>query len=142
MKSRRIPIFGKHISYREPEFFRFLFVGGVGFCIDGGLLTLLMQSEWEVFPARAVSFMSAVTCTWLFNRFWTFGSNGRLPIRKEYAAYMTTQVVGAIINLSVFFVLIYARPAYLDMPFIPLAFGAGVSLIFNYMVSKNYVFKG
>jgi putative flippase GtrA len=142
MKWRPYLLSEKRVPFRTRQFFRFVFVGGAGFCIDGGLLTVLMQSAWEILPARSISFFSAVTCTWLLNRFWTFELDRRIGIRREYAAYIATQVIGALINLTVFFALIELHPLLQDTPLIPLAFGAAVSLAFNYATSKKYVFKG
>lgn len=124
------------------QFFRFLSVGAMGFFVDGGLLTALMQSGWKILPARLVSFMSAVTLTWLLNRLLTFELKKHVGVRREYGSYIATQIIGALINLSVFFALIEFHPSLRDIPLIPLAFGAVVSLVFNYMMSKNYVFKG
>lgn len=123
------------------EFRRFVVVGGLGFCVDGGLLTLLMKDGWDVIPARCCSFLFAVSATWLLNRLWTFSSGKLISIRREYTYYFGTQVLGAVINLSIFFVLIELYPTLRDTPLIPLAFGATVSLAFNYVVSKRIVFK-
>jgi putative flippase GtrA len=117
-------------------------VGGIGFCVDGGLLTVLMDAGFDVLGARSVSFLSAVTCTWLLNRLWTFRLQGQPRVRREYASYLAAQTIGALINLAVFFVLIEIHPFLRDRPLIPLAFGAAVSLAFNYAVSRKYVFKG
>jgi putative flippase GtrA len=63
-------------------------------------------------------------------------------IGREYANYFGTQVLGAIINLSIFFGLIGLLPDLREVAIVPLAFGAAVSLLFNYLVSKHYVFAG
>lgn len=140
---RTLSWFVERFSFlQKQELTKFVFVGGVGFCIDGGLLTLLMKLDWGVLPARSLSFMSAVTCTWLLNRNWTFDREEPVGVRKEYASYIATQIAGAGINLLVFFLLIGLYPAWRNTPLIPLAVGAAVSLIFNYTVSKKYVFKG
>lgn len=125
----------------KRAFLRFVVVGGLGFCVDGGLLTILMAYSWEVIPARCFSFFLAVSATWILNRFWTFDSVKRKSIRMEYAYYFGTQILGAAINLSIFFVLIGAYPVLRDTPLIPLAFGATVSIGFNYFVSKLFVFN-
>lgn len=135
-------IAGARALLQRREFVKFTFVGGAGFCVDGGLLTLLMQSGLEILPARSLSFLSAATCTWLLNRFWTFELEKRIGVRKEYASYIVIQIMGAAINLLIFFVLIELHPAWRNIPLIPLAFGAAVSLVFNYTASKKYVFKG
>jgi putative flippase GtrA len=123
------------------EFRRFVVVGGIGFCVDGGLLTILMRYGWDVILARSCSFLLAVSSTWLLNRLWTFDSGKLIGLRREYAYYFSAQVLGAMINLSIFFILISLYPAFRETPLIPLAFGAAVSLGFNYMVSKSIVFK-
>lgn len=128
--------------FRVKRFFRFLVVGGVGFCVDGGLLTVLVKSGWGIVSSRSLSFLSAVTCTWLLNRLWTFELNRCIGVRREYATYIATHIIGALINLAVFFALIQMYPLLQDTPLIPLAFGAAVSLVFNYTASKKYVFKG
>lgn len=123
------------------EFIRFLVVGGIGFFVDGGLLTTLMQYGWDVIPARLWSFPIAVSVTWILNRLWTFDSGSIISIRREYAYYFTTQVIGAAINLCVFFLLIRINSMLRDYPLIPLAAGAAVSLAVNYFLSKKIVFK-
>lgn len=125
----------------KREFTRFVLVGGLGFCVDGGLLTFLMKCGWDVIPARCGSFLFAVSATWFLNHAWTFDQTKPLSIRREYAYYFLAQLLGAVINLSIFFVLIGIYPAFRDIPLIPLAFGAAVSLLFNFIVSKKLVFK-
>lgn len=132
-------IVSKYILGRE--FRCFLVVGGLGFCVDGGLLTILMRYGWDVILARSCSFLLAVSATWLLNRLWTFDSGKLISIRREYAFYFSAQMLGATINLSIFFILIRVYPAFRDIPLIPFAFGAAVSLAFNYIVSKRIVFK-
>ncbi|WP_158603842.1 GtrA family protein [Acidovorax sp. 94] len=123
------------------DFSRFVVVGGLGFCIDAGLLTILIEDNLDVMLARSCSFFVAVSATWMLNRLWTFNSGGFLSIRREYAYYFSVQILGAAINLSIFFILIDFCPEFLDIPLIPLAFGAIASLMFNYVVSKKIVFK-
>jgi putative flippase GtrA len=124
------------------SFIRFVFVGALGFCIDCGVLILLMNENWEILPARSLSFLSAVTGTWFLNRFWTFKLEKGVGRSKEYAYYIVTQIIGAAINLLVFYLLIKFYPLTVNTPQIPLALGAAVSLGFNYTVSKKFVFKG
>jgi putative flippase GtrA len=132
----------KSVAFLNRQLLRFILVGGAGFCIDGGLLTVLMQSGWDILPARLVSFAMAVTCTWAANRFWTFKLSRHISLTREYIAYITVQVIGALINLAIFFALMEMYPLLRYFPLAPLAFGAAISLVFNYTVSKKYAFKG
>jgi putative flippase GtrA len=125
----------------KREFTRFVLVGGVGFCVDGGLLTFLMKYGWDVIPARCGSFLFAVSVTWFLNRAWTFDQTKPLSIRREYAYYFLAQLLGAVINLFIFFALIGIYSAFRDTPLIPFAFGAAAALVVNFIVSKKIVFK-
>jgi putative flippase GtrA len=56
--------------------------------------------------------------------------------------YIVTQLIGAIINLLVFFLSIKVYPSLSNQPLLPLAFGASISFFFNFIVSNRYIFKG
>lgn len=123
-----------------PALSRFLLVGAVGFGIDGGLLSWLLGQGWTVVQARGVSFLAAVSATWWLNRTWTFQAAQKSAARREYLLYFTTQVVGALINLLVFFVLVHAFEVLQHMPLIPLAAGAVIAIAFNFSISRLVVF--
>ncbi len=86
------------------RFARFIAVGGIGFLVDAGVLTLAVRVLGaSVYPARALSFSVAVFATWLLNRAFVFGHAGRgAPIVGEYSRYLVTQVIAAFCNLAVF----------------------------------------
>lgn len=123
------------------EFLQFIVVGGVGFLVDGGLLSILMHYGWNILPARFCSFSLAVSTTWLLNRFWTFNSTNTIGIHKELIYYYGAQIFGALINLSIFFAAISFYPHLRNMPLIPFAFGSAAALVFNYLTSKLFIFK-
>lgn len=125
----------------NAELLRFLVVGAVGFVIDGGVLTVLMSQKVDAFSSRLVSFPCAVSVTWILNRYWTFSPNPDLSKKQEYFAYFTIQLIGALINLSIFFALMRAVASFADIPLIPLAIGALVSFLFTYLSSKMFLFK-
>ena len=120
----------------------FILVGAIGFLIDAGILTALMKSlEFGHYGARAISFTIAVTATWYMNRRWVFERNAVNMSRREYTSYLSVQVIGALINLSVFAAVIEFVPGLARMPVIPLAVGAAVALIFNFGASSRFVFS-
>jgi len=119
---------------------RFALVGGLGFVVDASVLTLLVNGfGQDHFTARAISFSLAVTATWLANRRWTFEPTGHRG--KEYAGYLSTQVVGAIINLGIYVLLIQLLPNLAKTPVIPLACGAFVALLFNFASARWLVYS-
>jgi len=119
-------------------------VGAVGFVVDAFLLTVLtIKFGLDVLPARAVSFACATLVTWLLNRKFTFfrqASRERQIRKKEYFLYLTVQVVGAVLNFVIFLALIEWNPALRQIPIIPLAAGAVVALVFNFAMSRKFVF--
>lgn len=123
------------------EFRQFAIVGGVGFCVDGGLLSILIYNGWNIIPARSCSFLLAVSTTWLLNRLWTFNSSKNMGVHREFIYYYGTQIIGALINLSIFFTVINLYPSFRNTPLIPFAFGSATALIFNYLISKIFIFR-
>lgn len=121
---------------------RFITSGGIGFCVDAGVLTLLIASQWSVVSARALSFIAAVTATWAINHAWTFRPRIKNSLSREYLLYLATQIGGALINFSVFLALIWLYPPLKGVPVAPLAAGAVVSMLFNYVILKLLVFRG
>ena len=83
------------------KIFSFGIVGGVGFAVDAGVLTLLSSKMGvNVYLARLCSFTVAVFVTWMLNRKWVFKADGPRTTTKtnEYLSYLTVQIVGALIN--------------------------------------------
>lgn len=118
-------------------------VGGIGFIVDGGILTLLVRAcGVDIYLSRAASFMVAVFVTWLLNRTFVFqASNARGSLRgKEYARYLFVQVIGALLNLGVFVALVRQFPNLQVIPIVPLAAGSAVGMISNFAGSRYWVF--
>lgn len=120
-------------------FARFCGFGAVGFIVDAGVLTLLVNGfDWNHYTGRLVSFALAVTVTWLLNRTWVFDRTANA--QTEYARYFSVQGIGAIINLGTYVGAIEVAPNLAQVPIIPLAIGAVLALGFNFLASKFFVF--
>ena len=120
----------------------FVVVGAIGFLIDAGILTLLMTAfELDHYSARAISFTVAVTFTWYMNRRWVFEKSTASMSGREYSSYIVVQVIGALINLSIFVAVIEIVPSLTNIPVIPLAVGAIAGLLFNFSASSRFVFS-
>ena len=120
----------------------FAAIGALGFLVDAGILTAVMNGlDANHYAARAISFTVAVTATWYMNRQWVFKRVAAQKSSREYTAYLVVQTVGAVINLSVFVTAIELAPALSDTPLVPLALGAAVALLFNFSASSRFVFS-
>jgi putative flippase GtrA len=123
------------------KFLSFLAVGTGGFVVDAAILTLLLKAGWSVVPARAVSFLVAVSVTWLLNRSWTFDAARHRPPGKQFLGYLLTQTGGGLINVAAFLALFGAFRVLRDFPLIPLAAGSALGLAFNYVLARHVVFR-
>ena len=118
-------------------------MGSIGFCVDAGILTFLVNLlGYGHYAGRAASFTVAVTVTWLMNRNWVFLRNSRLGPRKEYVRYLAVQIIGALINLTIYILAIESFPQLAAIPVIPLTIGATVALLFNFTASSRFIFEG
>lgn len=119
----------------------FVLVGAIGFLVDAGILTALVNGLGVGhYAARAVSFTAAVTATWYMNRRWVFEKLATRKRGREYTSYLIVQAIGAVINLSIFITVIELVPGLANAPVIPLAIGAAVALLFNFGASSRFVF--
>jgi putative flippase GtrA len=128
------------------EIFWFMLIGGIGFVVDGGVLSwLVSQLHWDIYLSRGISFPAATLITWLLNRSLTFGQSRKgMTVQeksREYGRYFLVQSVGSAVNLTTFAVLIFAFPAIKMTPIVPLAAGSIVALFFNFAGSKRYVHR-
>lgn len=127
---------------RAQEFGRFAVVGGVGFCVEFLILSVLYRGMgWSPIRARLVSFSLAVTVTWVLNRCYTFPSASRSRSRGlEYSSYLAVQGVGAAINFAIYSAILLSTGPAVVPPEAALVVAAAAALLWNYLASRRYVF--
>ena len=124
---------------KRSRFAPFVGVGAVGFVVDASILTALTSGfDWSNYSARAVSFAVAITVTWLLNRNWVFIRTRN--VRREYGAWVLTQIVGASINLGGFALLLALFSELARFPVVALMGGGILALVFNYFAARRWVF--
>lgn len=121
---------------------RFIIVGAIGFFVDGGFLTLFHSIfDFSLLYARLCSFSAAVTVTWYLNRQHTFADSKDVHAAHEWGRYAVVNSIGALLNLGIFFWLIYSFSILATWPIIPLAIAASIALIFNFFASRHFAFR-
>ena len=119
-------------------------VGTIGFGIEAALLSVLISIDWSPYPARLVSFPSAVTVTWLLNRRFAFSDRQTLGSGHEtgsqYLRYLLVQTLGALVNVSVFALVVAAEVPMAKHPVVALAIGSAAGLLVNFAGSELWVF--
>jgi putative flippase GtrA len=126
-----------------PGIVRFGLVGAVGFAVDGGLLQALVAlAGWGPIEARALSFPAAVLATWWLNRSITFRGQDGGSLWRSLARYVGVSLVGTSVNFGIYSGLVLASATMAAHPLVPFAIASGIALVFNYLGSKHFAFKG
>lgn len=124
------------------QFALFCVSGGLAFAVDAGLtqawVSLVGLDPWS---ARALSFPVAVTCTWLFNRHFTFRVRRELPLWREWLVYVGTQLGGLSVNLGSYALLVGVSAMAARWPALAVAVGSVAGLLVNFFGAKHVAFK-
>jgi len=130
----------------RSRFLRFGIVGGAGFIVDEGVLALFHYLVGlDRYSARAISIFCAMTFTWWGNRNLTFAEHaatGGVPeLANEWFKFVLANAVGAVANYGTYSLLVSFTPAPLGNPLVAAALGVVVGLVFNFTLSKRFVFR-
>lgn len=133
----------RHPVVRPRRVFQFAAAGATGFMVDATVLSLLTSlAGWQPLRARLLSFLSAVTITWLLNRRYAFADQrARRHVSWEYSRYLLVQILGAMLNYLVFALVLVLLPALNAHPVRPLAAGSAVAMFFNYFSIQHWAFS-
>jgi putative flippase GtrA len=122
------------------QMFSFGLVGVLGFLVDAGVLYVALYGGLGLYAGRAVSYMTAVSATWVLNRRYTFErASGRNRLH-EWARFVISQLSGATINLGMYALLVHMSPLVARYPIIGVAVGSVSGLLVNFSVARAYVF--
>jgi putative flippase GtrA len=128
----------------NSRFLRFGLVGGAGFVVNEiALAGALRLGHLDKYTGWLAAFLVAVTFTWWGNRTLTFRSHAtRTGLLREWATFVIANSLGACANFAVYFALVALAAAPLNNPLIAIAAGTLVGMVFNYMASLRFVFRG
>ena len=120
-------------------FLRFAAVGAAGFVVnEAALYVAIHLLHLGKDAAWFFAFLPAVTFTWWGNRTLTFREHASDAWLKEWARFVATNSLGALINLAVYETLIHLTG--LDA-MLALAAGVLAGLVFNFTLSRLLVFR-
>ena len=127
-------------------FIRFAMVGCFGYLIDTGILWLATSRlGLDPYSGRVVSIFVAMFFTLLGNRYLTFSTraarNSMRAVAKEWAKFVAANMLGAVVNYVVYAFLVHSGPAPLDDKYLAQACGVLVGMLFNFFLSKHFVFS-
>jgi putative flippase GtrA len=141
------------VKPREAErFIKFLVVGTVGFVVDFGTLTTLVE-VFGVQPlvANVFSFSAAVVSNFIFNRYWTYPDSRSKPLIAQLRQFTVVSVFGLLTNTAIFWVAKLAFNPILDGSGVAVLEGRGyipakmvatvVVLFWNFFVNRYWTYN-
>ena len=131
------------LARADPEFIRFVVVGGLGFVMDTSLLQVFLRLGLGYYTGRIPSFLIACAVTWVINRLWTFKAGRQTGKARSAALYLGVQCVGWAANLSIYGLCLLLFPWLKQWPeiMLPLVLGAGAGMVVNFLGSKHLAFR-
>jgi putative flippase GtrA len=124
------------------QFLKFALVGVIGFCVDASVLLLAVR--WlpiNLYEGRIISFLAAVTVTWILNRTFTFQRPKTQSYLMEWVRFASSNAVGGLINYATYAWLIAAVVPIRHMPPVAVACGSLAGMIVNFSMMKLFVFR-
>jgi putative flippase GtrA len=130
------------VNAMPVQFLRFCLVGGIGFVVDAGALTLLVDlAGMGLLWGRVVSYLIAATVTWFLHRHFTFPHGKKAPHGQQWARFVVVNGFGAGINYGIYAVLVLNLAVFARWPALAVAVGSAAALAFNFLASRRFVFR-
>jgi putative flippase GtrA len=136
----------------SSEILRFAVVGSVGFIVDASVLQILVS--WfgvGLLTGRIFSYLAAATITWFLHRIYTFrhrlsetDNHATSPraLFDQWFRFIVTNGIGATLNYGIYAVLILSSEMCRAYPVVAVAIGSLVAMVFNFAISRRFVFSG
>ena len=123
------------------EFLRFVMVGAAGFFVDAGALMVATTTlGLGLYSGRVFSYLCAATFTWILNRRFTFAKTEEVAV-IQWLRFLGANALGGAVNYGVYAALVTFSAVAAATPVLGVAAGSAAGLIFNFLVSKYWVFR-
>ena len=119
------------------QFFRYVFVGGVAFLVDGGLLFLLEKIGLHYLVATVFAFIGGLVCNYILSKLLVFQDKKSNP-RLEFLIYGIIGVIGLGITEGLMYVFTDILGLYFMLSKIIVAI---IVLIWNFLARKLILYK-
>jgi putative flippase GtrA len=122
------------------DFVRFGMVGCFGFCWDTATV-YATRGLVGIYVAGVFGFVVAASANWVMNRWWTFRHTSHGSMHVQWLRFVGVNSVGFIFNRGIFFTLVALYATVRHQPVLGILAGGAAGMIFNYFLSKMFVFR-
>lgn len=132
----------KKLGTRYSKVIQFGIIGVLAFFVDWFVMKFLMDRQTHFLVARLLSFLVAVSFTFVLNKYWTFKNSVATPILVQFLQFFAANSVGGFVNYVVstssYFFILNSNPRFI---WLSLVFGSGAGFVFNFVMSNRFVFR-
>ncbi len=122
------------------QFLRFGLVGTTGMLVDTAVI-YGVRAWVGLYWAGALSYFVAATWTWQLNRRWTFTGAPRGSVHRQWALFMTVNLVGLVFNRGTYAALVTWSMVCAANPVIAVGAGGLAGMFWNFSLSRRVVFR-
>lgn len=127
---------------KYKTFMTFAIVGTVGLAVEVSCVAFFYEFfEFSALLSKALAFPIAVLVTWILNRSLTFRQRRSSSLLNELLRYLNVTLIGALVNNSVYILIIKLFGGDLLTAIFAVAAGSVAGLTTNFLGSSRYVFK-
>ncbi|MES1204272.1 MAG: glycosyltransferase [Pseudomonadota bacterium] len=122
-------------------FFLFGLVGALAFVVDSLVLKLMLGAGLSSAAGRVISLFVSMNFTFALNRAFVFTRFRAAPLAQQWALYLASNTLGALVNLAVFLALTAPGAILAGRPILGVACGSIAGLAFNFTASRLTAFR-
>lgn len=123
------------------RFIQFCVVGATGVAVDLVCYALLLNAGVPLSWARAVAILTAMTSNFWFNRRLTFSYGRSGPVLHQYAQFVLTCALGAVLNWSTSVWLTSTQDFFAEYKYLAALIGILAGTVSNFVIASAWVFR-
>ena len=116
----------------RTRFLKFAIVGIIGAVVDFGIMNLLTHAlNMSLVLAGTISFLSAITSNFIWNRYWTYPESRSRSIMRQLGMFFAVNIAGMAIRIPIL--------KYVEEPMLNFLNGLNLNTLINAeFLAKNF----
>jgi GT2 family glycosyltransferase/putative flippase GtrA len=132
---------GKGVGNEARMFLLFGLVGAVAFVVDALVLMFCLQLGLSRVIGRVISLFVSMNFTFVVNRAFVFTRFRAAPVSQQWALYLASNTLGALVNYAVYLALTAPGALFAGRNVLAIACGSVAGMAFNFTASRLTAFR-